>query len=344
MYEKLARNQLEMTAANDANSAAIASYSAKSTAAIATTKANMNGALNSLANTITANQAHVEKGFEVLTGVIRNYKTAGAKDRALIKAQTKALGQDMNKRIVRAIQIGEAKARRVANRARVNLAATKKALLIEISERVEATADKLFKTIQGNHKTIADNYLSFKAYAVTAEKKITEYVIKGKGKNLSSLGDLLVNVAALSSVTASKREGIGAGSATLPAIFTSKTVKVQNVISKVNGLVDEYAQVTNGVRLRWPMGLGKYLLGKLQLSMLKKGVLQVDKVDNHAGNFVFVNGRAVGLSNKLNDFQSIAVRMAKYESTLAKLTAHLSGSRKINVKPLRVNPPEWTGN
>merc|ERR1711924_433873 len=155
------------------------------------------------------------------------------------------------------IQIGEAKARRVANRARVNLSKTKKALLIEISERVEATADKLFKTIQGNHKTIADNYLSFKAYAVTASSKITQYVIKGKGKNLSSLGDLLVNVAAMSSVTAKKAEGIGAGSNTLPAVFTVKNVKVSN----------------------------------------------------HAGNWVFINGRAVGLSNKLNDFESLAVRM-----------------------------------
>merc|ERR1711865_1282468 len=78
----------------------------------------------------------------------------GKADRKLIKTQIKTLGQDMNKRIVRAIQIGEAKARRVANRARVNLSKTKEALLIEISERVEATADKLFKTIQGNHKAI----------------------------------------------------------------------------------------------------------------------------------------------------------------------------------------------
>jgi len=333
-----------MGAFNVANAAAIAKYNAEASAGVAEAKAKMNGALNTLTNTVAANQKHVQKGFEVLTGVIRSKKAAAKADRKLIQTQIKTLGQDMNKRIVRAIQIGEAKARRVANRARVNLSKTKKALLIEISERVEATADKLFKGIQSNHKVIADNYLSFKAYAVTASSKITQYVIKGKGKNLSSLGDLLVNVAALSAVTASKREGIGAGSDTLPAVFTSKTVKVENVISKVNGLVDEYAQVCNGVRLRWPMGLGKYLLNKLQLSMLKKGVLQVDKVSNHAGNFVFINGRAVGLSNKLNDFESIAVRMAKYESTLAKLTAHLSGKRKINVKPLRVNPPEWPGN
>merc|ERR1719486_1024231 len=343
MYEKLARNQLEMTAANNANAAAIASYSSKAAAATATAKANMNGALNNLANTVASNQKHVEKGLEVLTGVVRSYKAAGKADRALIRAQTKAIGQDLNKRIVRAIQIGEAKARRVANRARVNLAATKKALLIEISERVEATTDKLFKTIQGNHKTIADNYLSFKAYAVTASSKITQYVIKGKGKNLSSLGDLLVNVAAMSSVTAKKAEGIGAGSNTLPAVFTVKNVKVSNSVSKINGLVNEYSSVCNGVRMCWPMGLGKYLLLKLQQSMLSKGVLQVDKVSNHAGNWVFINGRAVGLSNKLNDFESIAVRMGHYEATLAKLTAKLSGKGK-KVKAFRVKPPAWPGN
>merc|ERR1719359_1528230 len=248
------------TAMNKSNAKAIAAYSAKSAAA---TKATMNSRLNNLANTVASNQKHVEKGFEVLSGVIRNYKAAGKADRKLIQTQIKTLGQDLNKRIVRAIQIGEAKARRVANRVRVNLAKTKKALLIEISERVEATADKMFKSIQGNHKTIADNYLSFKAYAVTAGSKITQYVIKGKGKNLSSLGDLLVNTAALSAVTAGKAEGIGAGSNTLPSVFTGKNIKVHNVADKMNGLVNEYSQLCNGVRMRWPMGLGKYLLLKL---------------------------------------------------------------------------------
>merc|ERR1711990_1307485 len=331
MYEKLARNQLEMTAANNANSAAIASYSAKSTAAIATTKANMNGALNSLANTIAANQAHVEKGLEVLTGVIRNYKTAGAKDRALIKAQTKAMGQDMNKRIVRAIQIGEAKAKAVAQRAQANLKAMKKGMLIEITNAVERTADTLFKTVQGKHAKIADNYLSLKSYAATAKSKLEKYVIAGKGKNLSSMGDLLVNVAALSSVKISKEEGISA-SKTIPAVFNNKKIKVDNSVSKINGLVNEYVSVFNACRMRWPMGLGRYL------------VLKLDKVSNHAGNWVFINGRAVGLSNKLNDFESLAVRMGHYEATLAKLTAKLSGKGMKIKKPFRVNPPEWPGN
>merc|ERR1711896_62691 len=169
----------------------------------------------------------------------------------------------------------------------------------EISERVEATANKIFKTIQGNHKAIADNYLSLKAYAVTAHSLVKAYVIKGKGKNLSSMGDLL----------------------------------------------NEYSAVCNGVRMRNPMGLGKYLLMKAKASMMGKGILQVDKVEGHAGNWVFVNGRAIGLSNKLKDFESLAVRMAHYEGTLAKLTASLSGKvKRIRLRsPYKVAPPEYQG-
>merc|ERR1711918_305016 len=194
-------------------------------------------------------------------------------------------------------------ARRVADRARGNLAREKRAMLVEISERVENAADNLFKTIQGSHKQIADNYLSLKAYAVTAGDKLKEYVIKGKGKNLSSLGDLLSTVAGLSHVKAVKAEGVGAGASKVPAIFTAKNIKVDNSVNKINGLV--------------------------------KGALQVDKVSNHAGNFVFLNGRAVGLSNKLNDFES-----------LAKRTASLAGRKHgaAGKKPFKVTPPEWPGN
>merc|ERR1712146_219720 len=123
-------------------------------------------------------------------------------------------------------------------------------------------------------------------------------------------------------------EGLGMGASTIPAIFTGKKVKVSKSINKINVLVNEYTSVINGVRARWPMGLGKYLLLKLEESMIKKGVLQVDKVDGKSGNWVFVNGHAVGLSNKLNDFETLAVRMGHYEATLAKLTAALSGKVK----------------
>merc|ERR1712070_704979 len=317
MYGKLAYNQLQMTAANGKNAAAIERYSASSAAKLNIAKNELNARLTTLANTVASNQKKFERGVEVLTGVQRNYAKVGKADRALLRAQTKAMGQDLNKKIVRAIQIGEARARGIANKARANLAKTKQALLVEISERVEATANKIFKTIQGNHKAIADNYLSLKAYAVTAHSLVKAYVIKGKGKNLSSMGDLLNSVASLSAVSATKEEGIGAGANKLPSVFNVRNIKVKNSVSKINGLVNEYSAVCNG--------LGKYLLMKAEASMMGKGILQVDKVEGHAGNWVFVNGRAIGLSNKLKDFESLAVRMAHYESSLAKLTASLSG-------------------
>merc|ERR1712100_356917 len=346
LYSKLAGIQLRAAYQNKAATAAINSYSKKSQAAIRIARSSMNARLNTLGNVIASNARKVESGFEVLTGVIRSHRAAGALDRKLIREQTKAMGKDMQKSIARSIMIGEAKARRVADRARGNIARAKRAMLIEISERVEHTADKLFKTIQGSHQKIADNYLSLKAYAVTAGDKLKDYVIKGKGKNLSSLGDLLTTVAGLSSVKAQKAEGLGAGAKSIPAIFSAKKVKVKAMLTKINGLVNEYTGVINAVRARWPMGLGKYLLLKLEESMLTKGVLQVDKVSNHAGNWVFLNGRAVGLSNKLNDFESLAVRMGHYEATLAKLTAALAGKKHkpAGKKPYSVPAPEWPGN
>merc|ERR1719392_352352 len=133
LYGKLAGIQLQVAYMNKKNGKAIAAYQKKSQAAIKLTKSSMNARLNTLGNIISSNARKVEAGFEVLTGVIRSHRTAGALDRKLIRQQTKAMGQDMQKAIARAI-----------------LARTKKALLIEISERVEATADKLFKTIQGS--------------------------------------------------------------------------------------------------------------------------------------------------------------------------------------------------
>jgi hypothetical protein len=342
-YTNLARVQRAQAYENKNMAKDIEEYSAKAKAAIGAAKANFNARLTNLGNVIGANHKKVESGFAVLTGVIRNYKRAGKLDRAMIRKQNDAMKRDMDKAIVKAIQIGEAKARRVEERARVNLSRTKKAMMIEITNRIEEGADKAFKTIQGSHAKIADNYLSLKSYAITAKEKLSKYVVEGKGKNLSSLGDLLVNVAALSHVKPKKAEGISP-SKTLRATFSGAVIKVDNSVRKINGLVNEYIAVMNACRMRWPMGLGKYLLLKLQGSMQGKGVLQVDKVSDHAGNFVYLNGRAVGLSNKLNDFESLAVRMGHYEATLAKLTAELAGKVAKHKKGFKVTPPEWPGN
>merc|ERR1712216_289486 len=138
LYSKLAGIQLKAQYANKRNSKAIGSYAKKSAAAIRVAKASLNARLNTLGNVIASNARKVEAGMEVLTGVIRSHRTAGKLDRALIRRQTKAMGQDMQKAIARSIMIGEAKARRVADRARGNLARAKRAMLI-ISERVEHT-------------------------------------------------------------------------------------------------------------------------------------------------------------------------------------------------------------
>merc|ERR1712167_264362 len=125
----------------------------------------------------------------------------------------------MHKKIVQAIQLGEAKAKAVANQARANLDSTTQSMLVQITNTVDKYADLAFKTISGNHQKIADNYLSLKAYAVTASNSLEDYTKKGKGKNLSSLGDLLMSVAALSAVKPQKAEGLSASS-TLPATFS----------------------------------------------------------------------------------------------------------------------------
>jgi len=345
MFDKLAHDQTEQLYENKKATENIKDFAKTAGAGIAAARESFDNRLSTLGNVIAANHKTVERGLEVLTGVVRDYKSVGKKERELIKKQNAAMGADMQKDITKAIQTGEAKAKAVAQRARENLAAEKKTMLVEITNTVEKFADMTFKTIQGKHQKIADNYLSLKAYAVTAKDKINAYVGTGKGKNLSSLGDLLSNIAGMSSVVPHKAEGLAPPGATLKAVFSGADIKVKNSVSKINGLVNEYVEAANSCRMRWPMGLGKYLLLKLEASMSKKGVLQVDKVEGHSGNWVFVNGHAVGLSNKLNDFEGLAVRMAHYEGTLAKLTAKLSGkaSKPMAPHPVYAKAPEWQG-
>merc|ERR1711881_491272 len=314
MYSKLANMQARNNARNRRNSRRIASYSARARAELFQAKKAFGARLSTLTNTVSANNRKTESLLAGLTGLVRGKKAASAKDRAM----------------------------RAADRAREHLARTKRAVLIEISERVERTGDKLFKMIQGNHKKIADNYLSLKAYAATCSDKLKEYVAKGKGRNLSSLGDLLNTITGLAAVRAGKAEGIGAGASELKPIFGGKNIKIPNAPNKINALVDEYMGVVTAVRRRWPMGIGKYLLMKTESSMQGKGVLQVDKVANKAGNWVFVNGRAVGLSSKLNDFETLAVHMGQYEATLAKMTSKMT-TKKKKKGPGYVKPPEWRG-
>merc|ERR1711998_524166 len=191
------------------------------------------------------------------TGVMMDWKTEAAKDRESIRTLRKAMVADLNKNIVRAIQLGEAKAKAVQERAMENIATEKKALLTTISSSVEAMADNVFKAVQeGRHKT-------------------ADYLAKGKGRNLASIGDLLQTVA-VENVKVAPAQGVVFGAAELPLLFSGKEVKVDASISKINGLVNEYISTMGQVKNRWPMGLGKYLLSKLEIAMQKTGALEVD--------------------------------------------------------------------
>merc|ERR1712100_879830 len=150
---------------------------------------------------------------------------------------------------------------------------------------------------------IADNYLSLKAYTAAAADKIADYLQKGKGRNLSSVGDLLNSIAAVSGTRTKPAQGPGFGGDSIPLVFSGKDVKVDNAVSKINGLVNEYIDEISQVKSRWRLGLGSYLIAKLEIAMGKAGALGVDKIEG------------------------LAVRMADYEAALSHLTSKLPNKK-----------------
>merc|ERR1711959_2534 len=342
LYERMSNMQKRNEANSKALRGATAAAAMASANALKRVKGQFASKISMLTNVVAANSKRAERDLQRVTGVVHSIAKAAAADRKLIKDQTRAMEADLNKSIVRAIAIGEARAKAVEQRINENLKKTKRYLQTELSEGIDRAADNVFKIVNGKRQKIADNYLSLKAYAVAAADLLIDYRKKGKnGRNLSSIGDLLQTVAALGAVKPPKAEGLGMGGKEVMTIFTGKTLKVSGAVAAINGLVNEYSTSCAQVRARWPMGLGKYLLDKLEESMLAKGVLQVDKVPGKAGNFVYMNGRSVGLSNKLNDFAKLASHMSIYESVLAKLTAKLSGPKKK--AKFFAKPPEWQG-
>merc|ERR1712159_196138 len=341
VYDKLSKDSAAQQEALSDLKASLTTAKADTAAALKESKDVFASRVNSLATAITGNAKSFEHGLERATGVAMTWKANASKDRAAIRDLRDSMVADLNKNIVRAIQLGEARAKAVQERALENVATEKKALLTTISSQVENMADNVFSAVQEGRHKIADNFLSLEAYATTAADKITDYLAKGKGRNLASIGDLLQTVA-VANVKVAPAEGEGFGAAELPQVFSGNEVKVDNSISKINGLVNEYIKTMGSVKARWPMGLGKYLLSKLEIAMQKTGALEVDKIAEKAGNYVFINAHAVGLSSKLSDFEGLAVAMTHYEKTLASLTGTLT--TKKTAGQVDVPPPEWEGN
>merc|ERR1712100_158321 len=297
----------KINAATRAQQVVVAGQRAALRGAAAAAKSALKGAksqfaakLNTLANLVSSNNRKFENGLRRVTGVAHSWKKNSARARVLMRENTRTMNRDMTRAIARSVQIGEARAKAVEAQAMSNIKKTVAGLRTLASEKIEAMANKVFATVQQNRQKVADNYLSLKAYAGTAAEKINDYVAKGKGRGLGSIGDLHKTVGTRVNVKVGKDEGIGAGAKKIPMIFSA---------TKINWLVDEYIKLLNEVQQRWPIGLGKYLLSKVEGNMQTRGILEVDRVAGKAGNFVFINAHSVGLSSKLSDFEGLAVRM-----------------------------------
>jgi len=278
-----------------------------------------------------------------LTGVYVSAKKAHYQDMKLLKEQRKSMQSDLNKSISRSVQLGVARAQAVYETQTAKLTPMKKALESKIVASTEAASDKVYKMLHSKRKEIADNYLSVKAYAASAGDEILIYVAKANGRGLSAIGDFLSCVQRVSKVPAKMEQGVGNGLTHLSGLFGGKGPKVSNAVNKMNYLANEYTKIVTMLKARWPLGIGKYLIDKLEESMQKKGILKVDRMAGRQGNYVFVAGHTVGLSSKLSALSKLAANVKKYQHALTHLTRNLDPKKKKASKFFRVAPPEWNG-
>merc|ERR1711988_1645082 len=165
LYQRMSAMQKRQHAAASALSKATAAHSIASANALKRAKRAFASKISMLTNTVAANAKKAENSLQRVTGVVHNIAKASKADRKLIKDQISALEADLNKSVVRAIAIGEARAKAVEQRLNEHLKKTKRYLQTELSEGIDRAADNVFKIVNGKRQKVADNYLSLKAYA-----------------------------------------------------------------------------------------------------------------------------------------------------------------------------------
>merc|ERR1712205_171849 len=144
LYERMSNMQKKNAAASAALSAATGATSLASANALKRAKAQFATKISMLTNVVAANAKRAERNLQRVTGVVHNI--------------AKAAAADLNKSIVRAIAIGEARAKAVEQRINENLKKTKRYLQTELSEGIDRAADNVFKIVNGKRQKIADNY------------------------------------------------------------------------------------------------------------------------------------------------------------------------------------------
>merc|ERR1712178_12734 len=115
-----------------------------------------------------AGAKRAERDMTAITGVVHNVDKASDADRPLIAAAVKMSADAMNAALTGAVMFGEARGKAVEQRIAIHGKDVKRWLQIELASAVDRSADEAFATIQADRQKIADNYLSLKAYAVSA--------------------------------------------------------------------------------------------------------------------------------------------------------------------------------
>jgi len=345
LQRKIASNMFAATKARNKTKLRARILAARQASSLTSAKKAFAASLQRVGNTVSANAAKMRKDMQRLTGVVATQASSDKASRKLIRQQMKTMRDDTNKKITRAIQLGSTRLNRVASKAAKALKKSSTTIRQELQAKTENMADNIFSMLQGNQQKLADNYLSAKAYCVAAQYKMRAYRKKSRSP-LSSIGDWCTTIAGYSQLRPAKSPGMSMGLNKIPLLFSGKSIKVQKgAVAKINGLVKEYVRSVKSVRARWGIGIGKYLLNKLEASLGDKGVLQVSSAGR--SSVVFLNGGKLGLSNRLSDFQKLGVSMGMFSGTLKKLTTILTkipASKAKAVVVRSMTPPEWQGN
>jgi len=306
--------------------------------------------LNSVANTVTAQARSHAKSLGRITGTVVKYAKASKAARARLRTNMRVMRNDMNRKIVRAIQLGQIRMKAVARAAAKALKKTTSTVRGHLQSKIQKMSDNVFNLIQGNQQKLADNYLSAKAYCVAAKWKFRAYNKKSRQNPLVSIGDWCNTVAALSNVKISKSPGIGMGLKTIPTLFSGKKIKVvKGAVSKINGLVAEYMRTIKQVTARWGLGIGKYLIKKIAASYAFEGgpPSGIERQELGQEGYRRVPQWAQDWTQQSPEhFRALAVNMKTFSATLSELTKRLSkiAVKSAAAKPVEVKPPEWNGN
>jgi hypothetical protein len=304
----------------------------------------MDNEITMLTNGILADAPLTLQKLQKITGLSTRTAAATDTEKTCVKQLQGAMQDDLVSAAVAAVTLGEAQAKQEDDRLRARLTIHRQELQEILSQKVERAADQAFQAANSGRELLARNYLSLKTYIAEAQPKFQD-VLAGEGgtKVMSSLADVLMSISARVGAKLPPSFGGFLGADKMPSLFGGKGVATHAKAGVEEALAGEYARVISEARLRWPGGIGKYILGKLEASMQKrKGVLLTQR--DLDGPMVYIDGDAIGLSGQVNMLKDLGVRLHHFQLRMQKLSYgdKVKPTLPLSGKP-QVPPPEWKG-